>query len=336
MSGTPIYQPHDHLARSFFAHPDIFRSLVEFYLPAKVADNIDLESFQPEEINIINDNLKEIRGDICYSGKFINNTPIFIYLECQSTVDNIMILRFLQYIISKSLNYMRNKNQGKRLPILPIPIAITLYHGKARWKAIPQVSTLCSEFPPALAIDLLDFHNFLIDLSCIPVKVGQGHPFLQALLILLRASSDAEPMDNESLTQVGKIMASAKTDSRIKSFTAQTGIYILEVIKVAGGPGALEELFFIPILGQEEGKKMSATTIDDIKAQCRKEARAIEKLENTKNHILVFLKFRFGEPPIHVQEKILHCQDLDFVGIMMEEALNAKTLDEFRRHLNLE
>jgi hypothetical protein len=43
----------------------------------------------------------------------------------------------------------------------------------------------------------------------------EGHPFLPALLILLNATSDREPMDNESLGQLGKIMASAKTDSRI-------------------------------------------------------------------------------------------------------------------------
>ncbi|MDR3212065.1 MAG: hypothetical protein LBU79_09140, partial [Planctomycetota bacterium] len=57
---------------------------------------------------------------------------------------------------------------------------------------------------------------------------------------------------------------------------------ILEVIKVAGSPAALEKLFFIPMLGQEEGQKMSATTIDDIKAKSAKEGEARGKLENIK------------------------------------------------------
>ncbi|MDR3212173.1 MAG: hypothetical protein LBU79_09685, partial [Planctomycetota bacterium] len=111
--------------------------------------------------------------------------------------------------------------------------------------------------------------------------------------------------------------------------------YILEIVKVAGGPEALEELFFIPILGQEEGKKMSATTIDDIKAQSMEEGRAIGKLECTKNTIGIVLSVRFGETSVPVQEKVLHCQDIDFLEFLVIKSMKAETLEEFKRHLNL-
>jgi hypothetical protein len=47
MPGALIYQPHNHLARSFFVHPDIFRNLVEFYLTPQLVDDLDLDSFHP-------------------------------------------------------------------------------------------------------------------------------------------------------------------------------------------------------------------------------------------------------------------------------------------------
>ncbi|MDR3212175.1 MAG: hypothetical protein LBU79_09695 [Planctomycetota bacterium] len=77
---------------------------------------------------------------------------------------------------------------------------------------------------------------------------------------------------------------------------------------------------------------MSATTIDDIKAQCRKEAR----LESIKSTIMTILTVRFGETPVPVQEKVLHCQDFDFLEFLLFKLAKVKTLDEFKRPLHLE
>ncbi|MDR3212174.1 MAG: hypothetical protein LBU79_09690 [Planctomycetota bacterium] len=76
---------------------------------------------------------------------------------------------------------------------------------------------------------------------------------------------------------------------------------------------------------------MSATTIDDIKAQSRKEG----ELKGIRNSIVTVLTVRFGEIPIPLKEKVLHCQDLILLKAMLMEAADSETLDEFKRQRHL-
>ncbi|MDR3210663.1 MAG: Rpn family recombination-promoting nuclease/putative transposase [Planctomycetota bacterium] len=270
MSDTPINQPNEHLARSFFAHSDIFQSLMEFYLPPKTSKLLAFDSFHPIDTNMKKDYFGKIQDYIGYRGTFTNGISVFMFLEPQSAIDGALLIRMLHYITITSTNYITTVDQSKQSALIPFPIAVTFYYGKAPWTGRLKFSEMWDNTSSNIDPDILKFVHDLIDLNCTSVKIGKGHPFLQSLLIVLKAYSLAKPIDNESLSQLGKIMASAKTDSRIKNFTAEIGRYILEFVKVAGGPAVLEELFFIPILGKAEGKKMLATTIDAIKATSAK------------------------------------------------------------------
>jgi hypothetical protein len=184
-----IAKPHDKYARFVLKIKEVALEMLQFCLPARILEQIDLESLALSESSFIDPKLREYFSDICYEGKTQQDLPfrITFILEHKSVVPDYPIMAQLQKYVSNI--WTKDVLQGKPLS-LTIPIVI--YHGeRPLQKESPE--TLFKGAPEDLLSFVPHFDYVLLDISQIATETLEQLEFLflRNILLALKQSRNA-------------------------------------------------------------------------------------------------------------------------------------------------
>ncbi|MFB3040756.1 MAG: Rpn family recombination-promoting nuclease/putative transposase [Candidatus Poribacteria bacterium] len=150
---------HDSGYKKLFSNQTIFRQLLTTFVKEDWVDDLDFESCQTIDKSFISEHYKETESDLLYKvGLKEREIYIYILIEFQSTVDDFMALRVLNYITNFYMDYLTSNKGVKKLPAV---FPIVLYNGEHQWTAPVNLKNLIED-APSLAQFSLDFQYFLI------------------------------------------------------------------------------------------------------------------------------------------------------------------------------
>jgi len=183
-------QPHDALFKASLT-PEAARALCRAVLPAELATSIQGAELSSEPVSFVENSLKELRSDVCYSARLDGcETLLYVLVEHQSTVDPLMVFRVLRYMVDLWGWWL--DRQEKTPSRLPLVIPIVVYHGERAWDAAQTFEELI-ELPPALGATargfVPSFHFQLDDLTQRTdeeLRARQAPPFAAVTWIFFR------------------------------------------------------------------------------------------------------------------------------------------------------
>ena len=150
---------HDSGYKKLFSNQTIFRQLLTTFVKEEWVADLDFQNCQTIDKSFISEHYKETESDLLYKvGLRGREIYIYILIEFQSTVDDFMALRVLNYITNFYMDYIAGDRGVKKLPAV---FPIVLYNGERRWTAPVNLKNLIEE-NPSLSQFSLDFQYFLI------------------------------------------------------------------------------------------------------------------------------------------------------------------------------
>ena len=324
MTARELAHPHDLLARYFLVDPELTADLLTYYIDSEVVSLLDLEQLRCESPVNVDKNLIEVIGDLRFSTVFKRTerqSNVFVFLEHQSTVDDLICLRVLDYIIKSYWEYIDTLKQAEKgcPKSLPCPIAVILYHGKKPWKMLKRMRDLIDSVP-GFPKDLLDFPIFLIDLPRIPPEQLKGHPALVALLETLQLGSVGKL--EAGFDRVAGRLTAVRNDPRAPGWMKALVKYTISLCRI--GQEAIYNAYH-KILNEREARKMAMSTAQEL----RLEGEAKGKAEGKKEAILDCLSARFGKVPKTIRDTVNSYSDLIALKSLVGFAGTCESLDDF-------
>ncbi|MBC7475840.1 MAG: Rpn family recombination-promoting nuclease/putative transposase [Candidatus Sericytochromatia bacterium] len=132
----------------------IFKQLLETFVKEDFVQYIDFNDCQTVDKSFISEQYKETESDLIYKTKIKGKEAyIYVLIEFQSTVDNFMTLRIINYITNFYMGILANyeKEKKKKPDKLPAIFPIMIYNGDDDWNKSNDIN------------DLIDNNNLLGD-----------------------------------------------------------------------------------------------------------------------------------------------------------------------------
>lgn len=155
------HHQHDTGYKYLFSHAELVQELVEGFLPAELTALLDFESLTPVSGSYITPSMKHKEDDSVWRVN-MGDKYLYLYLllEFQSTVDDTMPIRMMQYVgaLYEALVKAKEAHPKQLPPVIPV----VLYNGDDRWKVATDINQLIDcpsvlkPYQPSLRYLLLD------------------------------------------------------------------------------------------------------------------------------------------------------------------------------------
>ncbi len=309
--------PHDKLFRSVFGDPVHAAAHFLAFLPQEVAEQLDLSSLVARPGSFVDENLQERQTDLLFTTTFRHGDGsafLYILFEHQSSVDPLMPLRMLRYMVRIWERFLEEDTSRRKLPpVLPM----VLHHSELGWRAPVSLDELLL-MPPAACTVLSSyvphFRFLLTDLSAVPdERLWRGTFEAVVCLLFKYIRSDELP---ERLVAWTELLRAVALDSR-------TGLRALHrlveyVLQTAGiGVEILQEATrqIHPIM-----PALIETTADKLRA----EGQALGQTTARAELVLRILDARQVRLPDELRATILACRDRTRLDRWFDRALEAE------------
>ena len=171
---------HDRRYKRIFSNPYFLQKLLESFVRESFIRNLDFSTLKRVDKSFINSDFQEKESDLIFTIQFKKKTIyIFLLLEFQSTVDKMMTVRFLRYIMELYESFRKIPETG----LFPAVFPVLLYSGDSLWTAKEEVSSLID-----ILMDIIKDE----DLSVVKELAGWFNNYLSGV---------NESMDKESISQ---------------------------------------------------------------------------------------------------------------------------------------
>lgn len=163
-----VHQPHDKGFRALLQSRKAFMQLLRYFVGADWVNRIDEQSLLRVDKSFILQDFAGKEADIVYLCR-LGGQDVFLYvlLELQSTVDQQMPWRLLQYMMEIWRSWLNDKESGIKRRVgfrLPPIVPVVLYNGKNKWSA--QRSFKDYQASSTVFGDcLVDFKYHLVDIK---------------------------------------------------------------------------------------------------------------------------------------------------------------------------
>lgn len=155
-------QHHDTGYKLLFSHAELVQQLLEGFAPPELVRLLDFSTLKLANGSYVTPAMKQREDDVVWSVS-MGDTTLYLYilLEFQSTVDDAMPVRMMQYVAAlyESLIKEKSVNPSEGLP--PV-FPIVLYNGDQRWQVSTNIGelincpTVLKPYQPNMAYYLLD------------------------------------------------------------------------------------------------------------------------------------------------------------------------------------
>ena len=185
-----LARKHDETYKLIFSQRAAVEEMVRHFVGEDLADELDFATLEALPTDRISGGLVQRQVDLLWKIRFRGSwLYLLILLEFQSESDHFMALRILTYICLTYEELLRRRElkAGDRLPpVLPV----TIYNGRARWRAATDLSKLMAPVPQPLPRYLPRARYLLLDLQ----RIGERDPASMDLVTSLgRAEGEPSP-----------------------------------------------------------------------------------------------------------------------------------------------
>lgn len=155
------HHQHDTGYKYLFSHAELVQELVEGFLPSELCQLLDFSSLTQVSGSYITPAMKHKEDDAVWRVS-MGDRYLYLYLllEFQSTVDDTMPIRMMQYVSALYEALVKTKEAHPKQ--LPPVIPIVLYNGEERWRVATDINQLIEcpsvlkSYQPSLRYLLLD------------------------------------------------------------------------------------------------------------------------------------------------------------------------------------
>ena len=318
----------DSIFKELFEDKEIFYDFLKAFLPKEITDEIKVEDLKREQTELITKDYSTKRTDILYKIERKDNQDIYIYLllEHQSRVDQLMAFRMLAYKVRIWEQYVKeHKKESERKDFkLPMIIGIVFYDGEREWTSPIDVKEKIIE----MKIDYEITNYELVSLksmkqeTLIKMKNALG-------IILLTDKPDLRVKSIEELIRIiSKEIVANMTKEEQEKFDRHKNAFIELFKKRVGFKEDIEE--FKEIEEMEVPKMFD--TLEKIAKRDREEAKLEGALEERKEFAIKLLSKKFGVKLTEELKKKIRNTDEKTINYIRDNLLEI-TLDELKEIL---
>jgi predicted transposase/invertase (TIGR01784 family) len=288
----------DSIFKELFEDRTVFYDFLKAFLPKEITKQIKETDLKREQTELIGKDFSIKRSDILYKIEKRNGQDIYIYLllEHQSKVDQLMAFRMLAYkvrIWERYVNSHKKESEQKGFK-LPVIIGMVFYDGKAKWTSPMDVKEKITEIKN-MEEYLIKANYELINLS--NIKEETIINMKKALGVILLTDKPNVRIKNaeELLKIINKDILLKLPEEEKEKFDKHRNAFI-ELFGKRTDYKEIEERF-------EELKEMEVpkmfNTLEEIAKRDREKAKLegkVEgKIEGERELIIEILNQRFGE-----------------------------------------
>jgi predicted transposase/invertase (TIGR01784 family) len=143
--------PHDALFRNTFSKVEHVAAELRVVLPPSLLQCVDFSTLALEPGSYVDSALTSCQSDLLFTVSVAGRSGlVYLLFEHQSSVDELMPLRILKYVVRILERHTSAAGGGKRALPLPVVLPIVLHHSATGWTAATEMSAL---FDPALIDD---------------------------------------------------------------------------------------------------------------------------------------------------------------------------------------
>lgn len=141
---------HDSGYKYLFSHAELVQELLEAFAPPGLSALLDYSTLRLESGNYVTPAMKPRADDVVWSVAW-QGERIYLYLlmEFQSTVDQAMPARMMQYVAALYDHLLRSRAADAAEGLPPV-LPIVLYNGDARWQQSSELYDLIRPHPAVL------------------------------------------------------------------------------------------------------------------------------------------------------------------------------------------
>jgi hypothetical protein len=186
--------PHDRLFKTIFSQAENALGLFRTVLPSRLVDAIDPATVHVEPGSFVDAELSEVHRDLLFSARLREREVLlYVLVEHQSSVDPLMPLRLLRYVVRVWEAWFREHPDARRIPAV-IPLVVHQgaqpWNGPRRLSEIidlpPELAAAVERHVPALELALEDLGS----VSAEALAALRAPPVARFALVLLRSAAE--------------------------------------------------------------------------------------------------------------------------------------------------
>ena len=322
-----LHQFPDRSLRTLLQNETNVTALLEMIAP-ELAAQMDFQALLSAERSLLSETLREREADLLYRVPFrtekgTREVLIYILIEHQSTIDDLMAYRLLNYmdLVWERHRRMWNrrktpKTDRKFPPILPI----VFYTGDTKWKTPVDFADLV-DLPEELKSFVPRFEILFFGVKQIATEVltEKDRPFGWLLTLLQKENADETETRAVFSEAVSHLRSLQETDpTQWKEVLS----YILQL--VLHKRSAEEHPTLIELIA-ERSQDMEVTPMAESMAEVLIQQGQIRA---KREAIFTFLQHRFTRIPEPLRNTINATENIAELNTLFESALAAQTLDD--------
>jgi predicted transposase/invertase (TIGR01784 family) len=309
----------DSIFKELFEDRTVFYDFLKAFLPKEITKQIKETDLKREQTELIGKDFSIKRSDILYKIEKRNGQDIYIYLllEHQSKVDQLMAFRMLAYKVRIWEQYVKShkkesEQKGFKLPVI---IGMVFYDGKAKWTSPMDVKEKITEIKN-MEEYLIKANYELINLSNIKEETIINMKKALGVILLTDKPNVRIKRAEELLKIINKDIILKLPEEEKEKFDKHRNAFI-ELFGKRTDYKEIEERF-------EELKEMEVpkmfNTLEEIAKRDREKAKVEGKLEERERFIKFIIKNlskRFGDQlteEIKVKIRKADEKTIDYIG----------------------
>ena len=156
--------PHDKFFKNMMSKKEVAIDFFRDNLPAHVMEKIDLSTIELQKESFIEEDLKQQFADLIFKVNIDQHEGyLYLLLEHQSTIDQLMPFRLWKYIFAMMERFI---GTSKKRPSFPVIVPLVIYQGKDKYSACLNIWDLFED--PILAKKVMSDDHILIDVHRLP------------------------------------------------------------------------------------------------------------------------------------------------------------------------
>ena len=249
---------HDSGYKYLFSHAELVQELLETFAPPGVSELLDYTTLRLESGNYVTPAMKPRADDLVWSVE-LQGRRIYLYLllEFQSTPDDTMPMRMLQYVAALYDHLWRSKAVDIADGLPPV-LPIVLYNGDARWRQSSELYSLIRPHPPVLKPFQPQLKFWLLDEGAFPAAELEDMQRVMAAIFCFEHTPDTAAA-KRAIRNLADAIAQSPFKQRLDRVLAHWVKYRLETRMPGLNTPDAEEL--------TRGINMLETNIDRWEAQ---------------------------------------------------------------------
>ena len=316
----------DKTLKELFSRPELVKNFLQGFVDEDFVEDIDFKKIEKKNTNFITEIFKERATDLAIKLNMKGGKCAYLYIlfEFQSTIDKIMPLRILNYMLLLYDDLIKQKEINIDEPLPPV-FPLVLYTGEETYNAPTQLEELIAMPYERLQRYVPTFEHYLVTTRSKPREELKRLTALDNLIAgffyFLTAGTKEEIKD------------AAETVGNMIDYSTDLGrFYAMWLKKYLKHKGIKMEIH-----PKEGGKVMLETAVENIRKEGRTEGIKEGKKEGIcigqQESVLKILNKRFGDTPQTIKNKIKNIFNVKKLEEILLAILDINSPEEVEKYL---